>query len=141
MPRLTPFAIGPHSDPYMLRWRLFPANPWGNVYLHWYRHDDEDRALHDHPWWSVSFRLFGKLKEIYLDNNHTEQSRYIPWLLPVVRNATFTHRLVLPKKNALTIFVTGRRVREWGFHCPQGFRPWFEFVDPKSPGERGPGCD
>lgn len=42
---------------------------------------------------------------------------------------------------AWTIFITGRRVRDWGFWCPQGWRFWKEFVDPKNHGKIGKGCD
>jgi hypothetical protein len=40
----------------------------------------------------------------------------------------------------LTLFITGPRVREWGFHCPQGFVHWKDFVHPDDPGGIGPGC-
>lgn len=145
-PRLTPFAIGPHHDPYMLRWRLFPVNRWGNLYLHWFRHDDEDRALHDHPWKSMSIMLWGETTEVWLDRGFfkstggREQRRKTPLFWPVFREATFAHRLIIHKR-ALTLFFTGPRVRDWGFLCPKGWRPWQEFVNMKNPGEAGPGCD
>jgi len=51
------FVIGPPDDPYMRRWWLLPRNRVLNVYLHHVRHDDDDRALHDHPWASLSILL------------------------------------------------------------------------------------
>jgi hypothetical protein len=48
-----------------------------------------------------------------------------------------SHSRELP---ALTLFITGPKVREWGFHCPQGFVHWRDFVHPDDPGGIGPGC-
>lgn len=44
---------------YMDRWYIIPRNRLFNVYLHRLRHDDDPRALHDHPWWNVSIVLKG----------------------------------------------------------------------------------
>lgn len=41
----------------------------------------------------------------------------------------------------VTLFFCGPRVREWGFHCPQGWRHWRQYVAPTSYGNRvGKGC-
>lgn len=66
------FEIGPEGDRYLRRWIV---GPWGrgdprkklgwkkfgrkfpNLYLHEIRHDDEDSALHDHPFASASMIL------------------------------------------------------------------------------------
>ena len=45
------------------------------------------------------------------------------------------------KKPCWTLFITGPRVREWGFYCPQGWRHWRDFTAPHNPGEIGRGCD
>src|SRR4051812_37025247 len=57
------FFIGGQDAPYMLRWYLLPRNPWLNLYLHKFLRDDDDRALHDHPWWFVSLMLRGAYYE------------------------------------------------------------------------------
>jgi hypothetical protein len=31
-------------------------------------------------------------------------------------------------------------VRDWGFHCPQGWVPWRKFVAADNPGAVGRGC-
>ena len=121
---------------YMERWVVIPNNKYFNIYLHHFLHDDDDRALHDHPWWSVSFLLRGVLREIM-----REQSRVIRRWLPVWRRPTHTHRLELVSKEALTLFITGPWVREWGFHCPKGWRHWTKFVDTTDTGKIGRGCD
>lgn len=43
---------------------------------------------------------------------------------------------------AITLFITGPRVREWGFWCPKiGWRHWRVFTDPDNTGQIGRGCD
>jgi len=133
------FAIGPKENPYMLRWWIIPRNSIFNVFLHVIKHDDDDRALHDHPWWSVSFCLLGGLTEFY-EKDGKIISRAIESGNVVFRNGKNPHRLELRSVFAKTLFITGPRFREWGFHCPQGWRPWYEFTKPGSKGEIGKGC-
>lgn len=131
------FVIGPPENPYMLRWWLIPRNDVFNIYYHRILHDDEDRALHDHPWPSFSVVLCGRLWE------HMEGGE-IRELEPgdtVYRPAEFAHRLeLIGGEPAETLFITGPRVREWGFHCPKGWVHWRQFVEPENPGEVGRGC-
>lgn len=132
------FVVGGSNDPYLRRWWIVPRNRWLNVYLHHFLRSDDDRALHDHPWCSVSVML----RRGYVE--HLPRGR---WLVAqagdvIFRRARSAHRIeVVPGCDAWTLFITGPRVREWGFHCPQGWRPWFEFVDPADRGSVGPGCD
>ena len=135
------FLIGPHHDPYLQRWWLIPRNRVFNVYLHHVRRDDDDRALHDHPWPSLSILLDGRLGEVFLRGGAEDYREARRWV-PLWRGATFAHRLVLPdpKVGAWTLFITGPRVREWGFHCPRRWVPWREFVEPDRPGDIGRGC-
>lgn len=136
------FVIGPRETPYLRRWWLIPRNRWFNIYLHEIRRDDDDRALHDHPWWNVSIVLRGAYREI------TDTYRKIRSAGSVVlRRATDSHRLELPIgyygpgiRYCWTLFITGPRIREWGFHCPKGWVPWRYFVDPDNPGDTGRGC-
>lgn len=52
------------------------------------------------------------------------------------------HRLVIePGRPAWSLFLTGPKVREWGFHCPQGWRPWRAFTAGAHGAEIGAGCD
>ncbi len=51
------FVIGTADDPYLRRWWLIPRNPVFNLYVHHFLRSDDDRALHDHPWPSVSVIL------------------------------------------------------------------------------------
>jgi hypothetical protein len=135
-------VIGGLDNPYLMRWHVIPRNPVLNVYLHLFLRSDDDRALHDHPWCSWSLLLDGQILEQLPDRDGMELRRVIRrgrWVFRWPREA---HRIeVMPWRHALTLFVTGPRVREWGFHCPQGWRPWHRFVDPQDPGVAGPGCN
>jgi hypothetical protein len=55
------FRIPPNEaiPVYMERWWWVPRNWALNVYLHIVRRSDDDRALHDHPWFSFSIVLDG----------------------------------------------------------------------------------
>ena len=44
------------------------------------------------------------------------------------------------EKPVLTLFITGPRVREWFFHCPQGPVHYMDFLNPDDLGSTGPGC-
>lgn len=135
------FTIGPEDSPYMLRWWVTPRNRFFNIYLHHILQDDDDRALHDHPWWSLSFCLAGSLFEHY-EKNDVARWRFIRPGAIVFRNGKMPHRLeLISSEPAITVFITGPRFREWGFHCPQGWRHWRDFTVPGKPGQRGPGCD
>lgn len=134
------FVIGPPGDPYMLRWWWIPRNRFFNVYLHKILHDDEDRALHDHPWASLSYMIEGELVEHYKRCPGEHIVRLVKAGQWVYRSPRFAHRLVLLGESTITIFMTGPVVRAWGFHCPKGWVPWRDFVEPGKPGEVGRGC-
>jgi hypothetical protein len=130
------FVIGDPAQPYMLRWWLLPRNDTFNVYYHRILRNDEDRALHDHPWPSFSIMMLGSVREIT-----PEGARFIDKGQCVYRGPDFAHRLeLIGGIPAETLFITGPRVREWGFHCPKGWVGWRDFVDAENPGERGRGC-
>jgi hypothetical protein len=61
----------------------------------------------------------------------------------VLRRATAAHRLEVIDgvPPAETIFITGPRIREWGFHCAhRGWVLWKDFVDKTAIGSVGRGC-
>ncbi|WP_152051975.1 hypothetical protein [Tautonia marina] len=148
------FYIGGKEDPYLLRWWVIPRNRFFNIYLHKFLRDDDDRALHDHPWVSLSIILKGG----YIEHTATEVRRRYAGSI-VFRRAKHAHRIELLRnhrcpvvppgdepayfrlKPAWTLFVTGPRIREWGFHCPQGWRHWREFTSPVDSGNVGKGCE
>ena len=123
--------IGEH---YLRRWHLRRKQGGWNLYLHRYDGSDDDRALHDHPWKSISILLWGNLGEVSKKGEH----RLWP-IIPKFRSAEYAHRINLKSKFAYTLFFTFRKQREWGFHCPKGWMHWKEFTD-ESGQRTGKGC-
>lgn len=115
---------GDSSVSYLSRWYLIPRNRFLNVYLHRFDSSDYDDALHDHPWHSLSFMLKGELLEYSF-----KFVRHIPWLFPVFRTAKFAHRLEVVKAPVWTLFITGPRIRQWGFYAPNGWVRWDKFEE------------
>jgi hypothetical protein len=112
----------------MRRWHLIPRNPIFNVFLHHIVESDDDRALHDHPWISLS---------VILDGSYVEITRAGARLWPtgaiIFRRAEHAHRLVIKEHGlspygAVTLFITGPVIRQWGFLCPQGWRSAKEYT-------------
>src|ERR1700674_4566521 len=137
IPRKPDFIIGPHASPYLRRWWVIPRNRWFNIYLHHILASDDDRALHDHPWINCSIILKGRYREV--TPNKTVERR--AWR-PILRRAVAAHRLVIrPSESCWSLFITGPIVRQWGFHCPKGWRVWTEFVNARDSGQIGKGCE
>lgn len=137
------------SDPsWWNRFVAWGANKLPNLYLHEFLRDDEDRALHDHPSWAVSFILRRGYVEHTIANGgiHNREAfdagslRYLP--------TTHAHRVELKRDENGTplpcwsLFMFGPLIRQWGFHCPQrGWVHWTEFTAAGNPGEVGRGCE
>lgn len=117
------------SPPYMKRWWVIPRNRWFNIYLHEVGQDDEDRALHDHPWPNMSYVVSGGFVEHTIENGGiNKRVKRLPGAVKF-RLPSAAHRLELIGKQSVSIFITGPKVREWGFHCPNKWIKWKLFVD------------
>lgn len=139
--RIPDFIVGSPDDPYLLRWYLIPRNGIFNIYLHNFKRSDDDRALHDHPWWSVSLLFDGVLIEHTIARGGIHKRRMLTEGSLRLRSPRFAHRIeVTPYGDAWTLFITGPKVRNWGFHCPRGWVPWQRFTAPGNTGETGAGC-
>ncbi|MDN8617841.1 hypothetical protein [Variovorax ginsengisoli] len=149
--RAPDFIIGGAEDPYLLRWWLIPRNRFFNVYLHCFKRSDDDRALHDHPWlFNCSWLLDGQ----YMEHTPAGQVERRAGALKF-RWGPAPHRVELltvadsvasqPDNRrpipCWTLFVTGPRVREWGFYCDRGWVHWKWFTAPGDKGAVGKGCD
>ncbi|MCA8237728.1 hypothetical protein [Burkholderia cenocepacia] len=141
--RAPDFIIGSGDIPYLKRWWVIPRNPVFNIYLHEFIRSDDDRALHDHPWSNLSIILRGSYIEHTVDGGGIHRRRRFvagSWKLRPLGSAA--HRLELDNGVCWTLFVTGPRYRQWGFHCPQrGWVHWKEFTAADRRGEIGKGCD
>lgn len=181
MHRQPDFIVGADNPDgaYLLRWYLTPWRTWynripeadqnlwhkfvnrwlPNIYLHQFLRDDDDRALHDHPWAWCSILLRGSYIEHTIEQGgiHRRLLREAPSIK--VSGPRRAHRVELIKKTAReasvwcithapkplpcwTLFITGPRVRAWGFHCPErGWVHFRDFTDPTNTGKTGRGCD
>lgn len=156
--RKPDFVIGGEKRPYLRRHWLLPRNPFFNVYVHEFRRSDDDRALHDHPWlFNVSILLEGSYIEwlpstkdvmgVAVQNPHYPLPHFRRKGDVLFRWGRAPHRLQLrttPLDGQVpcwTLFITGPRVREWGFYCPQGWVHWKVFTAAHDSGEIGKGCD
>jgi len=139
--RRPDFIIGGAEAPYLRRWWVIPRNRFFNIYLHQFLRSDDDRALHDHPWFNLSLLLRGRYVE------HTIRAGGVARAVErragaiKLRSPWTAHRVeIIPGEECWTLFVTGPVVRTWGFHCTRGWRPWREFVDARDTGSVGRGC-
>lgn len=135
-------VIGGEDHPYLHRWYVIPRNRWFNIYLHLFLRSDDDRALHDHPWWNVSYLLGGTYVEHTTRADGAPQRDRLKAGAIRFRRATAAHRIELDAGPCWSLFITGPRLREWGFVCPNGWVHWRDFTAAKDgkPGLVGPGC-
>jgi hypothetical protein len=142
MMRAPNFVIGDDPlRPYLKRWWIVPRNKMQNVYLHEIKRNDDDRALHDHPFANTSVIISGGYLEHTVDsdgNSVTYERR--PGDV-ITRDAEYAHRLeLIDNEPCVSLFFTGPIVREWGFHCPNGWIHHNLFTAPGNPGAIGRGC-
>lgn len=149
IPREPDFTVWQDDEIYLRRWWIIPHNRWFNIYLHNFRHSDEDRAKHDHPWVNCSILLAGSYIE-WVKADEPENAWFLrrpwrpwaPWRI-TLRKAETAHRVeLIDGRPVWTLFLTGPVVRKWGFHCPNGWVLWTSFVE-QTPGgnKNGRGCE
>lgn len=152
---LIPHAEGhiarPDGSIYMVRgWLVKPA--WWTfgcgARVHCTLQSDNDRHLHDHPWWNISVLLRNGYDEVMPYNGGAgewtwlrsigdwSEVTYTRWRGAgdvVFRRATDRHRLnVAEGQPAYSLFIVGPRKRLWGFYTGPGqFTPWETYVKDK----------
>lgn len=138
------YVIGGADNPYLYRWNIIPRNRLFGIYLHKFMRDDDDRALHDHPWSFLSIMLRGQYVEFTDKGSVLRTAGSIAF-----RRGTHKHRIVLPREivdgirkpvPCWTIIIKGPVYRKWGFWCPKGFVHWKDFVAEDDKGNIGRGC-
>lgn len=187
--RKPDFVVGAESEggPYLQRWYMTPWRRWQshlmaraeaeptpgvrlaawlvgllpNAYLHCFLRDDDDRALHDHPWPWLSFLLAGTYIEHTIAEGGIHQRAWRHEGSLKLSGPRRAHRIeLLPhvvnslagqwaasnsysgRRPCWTLFITGPRLRRWGFHCPeQGWIDFARFTRADNTGETGAGCD
>lgn len=91
------------------RWGWLPFT----IYEHLIELGDTARHLHNHPWWALSFILKGTYLEYLMDGGRVRHR----WSLRLLRPNTY-HRIELVSGAVHTLFITGPKCQEWGFHIP-----------------------
>lgn len=126
--RKPDLTIGPSDDPYMLRWVLWRWRGWQLV-LHKICRSDEDRALHDHVGWSLSFILWGAgYREVFSHAWEPPSFHDVTLWAFAARRAKTPHRLELHYGPTWTLWLRAPPVREWGFWCQQGWVHWKQYT-------------
>ncbi len=111
------------GDRYLKRWHCF-RSPLASQYVHLYLGSDPTPWLHDHPWPSASLCLRGVLRENRARPGDDPRTTIIRPGTLSLRSARLAHRLELVSGPALTIFLAGPRIRQWGWHLDHGWRHW-----------------
>lgn len=140
--RSPDFVIGGAERPYLRRWFVIPRNRFFNVYLHCFMRSDDDRALHDHPWANASILLRGQYVEHTIKAGGIQCRETLKAGAVRVRlSGRLAHRVEVTGP-CWTLFITGPRYREWGFHCPdRSWVHWKQFTAADNAGDIGNGCD
>lgn len=112
---------------YLARLHLFQT-PWFSCMLHWIRRADPEPDLHDHPNAFISIVLRGWYEE-EIPRNGSESERISRRIsLWNFKSSTDRHRIIALRDPLLTLVFAGPVVRGWGFHTPEGWEPWREYV-------------
>lgn len=127
---------GPHkavAGSFMRRWFVIPKNRSFNIYVHNFTRDDDDRALHDHPWTNLSVLLDGSYIEHTIAIGGVHKRELLSAGAVKIRSPWSAHRVECLKDKSgdpipcWTLFVTGPTQRKWGFHCPTGWKSSKDF--------------
>jgi hypothetical protein len=119
---------GTNGKPYLLR-IILARTPWFRVFLHYLYQSDPDRDLHNHPWpkalsailWGGYWETIGRYIGTYGEKKlWTESHRFHtgPSLSREAFKPGAYHRITKVIPGSLTLFLAGRRTRDWGFWVP-----------------------
>lgn len=130
------FEIPDRNNPevvYLKRLRIIQT-PWFAVYLHWIYLPDSDRDPHDHPWKFWSFILQGGYREFLWTSRYDREDnllyhevndwdQYSLHKMPI----RYAHQIVSVEPGTVTLIITGKRHRIWGFWTPEGWVPYNKY--------------
>ena len=119
------------KEPYLERYYVFLKDrtkfPF-NIFIHKFLKSDPD-DLHDHPWPYVSIPLYPGYWE------YTEKGKFWrgPFSIRYAPAGTFHRVELLPDKYyCWTIFIPGKRTRDWGFKTEKGWINQEQYLIEKS---------
>jgi len=97
--------------------------------LHKFHRADEESALHDHPWWFITFPLQFYIERYWNPSLWEYCYRVVKPFRFHFRAATFRHTVVGDLFPAYTFVLTGPKSNRWGFwpneDCHVYWRDWF----------------
>lgn len=102
---------------YLRRYEIIKT-PWFAVFIHKIVRSDSSRHLHDHPWRFWMFILNGW----YWEETPARRTRRCAGEF-LRRAATWRHRIIVPSGPVWTLFIRGRKTRDWGFWVDGIFVP------------------
>ena len=124
------------NEPYLERYYLFLRDrerfPF-NVFLHKFLKSDPD-DVHDHPWPYATLILKGGYWEWipHFDTVGRKTGEYQVWRGPGhfrISKANSFHRIELdPDITAWTLFMPGRKCRDWGFMVQNKWIQWEQYL-------------
>jgi hypothetical protein len=112
----------------MDRMCIIPRNKLLNIYLHRFNGPDQDRDMHDHPWWSISFLLRGWI----IEKKNPDNPIVVNAPRFYLRSPKLAHTIVdgsWPDKKPITLFITGPATNDWGFYTKDGWRQHEDYLD------------
>ncbi len=117
---------------YLRRWHILKT-PWFKVYLHKFFTPDLDRDPHDHPWDSWILMLWGRYREmIYTKTDFGWNIKIHERSGPSLRSmpAKTIHKITkLRTPHIWTLFLSKKKKRDWGFHTPEGWVYWRDYLN------------
>lgn len=124
------------NEPYLERYYLFLRDrerfPF-NIFLHKFLKSDPD-DVHDHPWPYATVILKGGYWEWipHFDTVGRKTGEYQVWRGPGhfrISKANSFHRIELdPDITAWTLFMPGRKCRDWGFLVQNKWIQWEQYL-------------
>lgn len=116
------------------RWTFTPSNyitrlhllktPWFALMVHFINGPDPEPDMHDHPVSFLSLILRGGYKERRQIGLRIYRHK-VRWFNFI--RATDVHQIIRVSPHTITFCFVGPKVREWGFHTPQGWVYWRDY--------------
>lgn len=104
--------LGLKECPYARRWTL--ESKHGTLRVHHFYRSDDERALHDHPWWFLTFVFKGGYTDVNEQGNDHLRAPAIRF-----RRAEHKHTVRTDPGGAWTFVISGPKKRIWGFWVPR----------------------
>lgn len=117
--------IGEYMD------RLILKTPWGTLRAHRILREDRSEDPHDHPFNFTSLIVWGGYEEEFfidpVDRPEVVVRRWFKRGDVNSRDASDAHKITRVLPRTLTLVVSSRKIKSWGFYLPR--RGWLYWRD------------